>query len=128
MKLSYSAPSLCGKPTVLLIDDQEDIRAAWSMVLEAAGIAVITSADGEDGIRNARAHRPDVIICDFMMPGMDGLEACASIRSDETLRHAFIILWSAVPGLRANNLADLVIEKPVDVESFLKLIRDVGQH
>ncbi|GAB5097829.1 response regulator [Caballeronia sp. HLA56] len=115
-------------PIVLLIDDMEDIFAVWSLVLEAEGITVFTSQDGVDGLEKARVYRPDVIVCDLMMPGLDGLEVCATIRRDATLSHVFIILWTAAHGVRAGNHADLVVEKPVEVEPFLKLIRDVVRH
>ncbi|GAB5098136.1 response regulator [Caballeronia sp. HLA56] len=111
-----------------MIDDMGDILAVWSLVLEAEGITVFTSPDGVDGLEKARVYRPDVIVCDLMVPGLDGMEVCAIIRRDETLSHAFIILWTAAHGVRAGNRADLVIEKSVEVEPFLKLIRDVVRH
>ena len=58
-----------------------------------------------------------------MMPGMDGVEVCRAIRQDERIGKAFVILWSAARNIEANGLADIVMEKPVDVASFLGQVK-----
>jgi CheY-like chemotaxis protein len=113
-----------GQPTfVLLIDDEPDVCAAYSMLLDMEGMEVMTALNGKDALLKAKSRVPDVIICDYMMPGMDGLEVCRTIRADATLRDVTIILWSAARGVDAAGLADLIIEKPVRIEEFAQVIR-----
>ena len=110
---------------VLLIDDEPDICTAWSMVLEMEGMTVLTAQSGREGIALAKGQRPDVVLCDFMMPGMNGVEVCRVFRSDETLRHVSLIVWSAARGINTEGLADLVVEKPVRIEALIDHIRSV---
>ncbi|WP_061165006.1 response regulator transcription factor [Caballeronia temeraria] len=112
--------------TILLIDDDRDICAVWSMMLEAEGFSPFSAFDGPAGLAEAREHLPDIIICDFMMPAMDGVAVCRAIREDERLKNAFVILWSAARNIEANGWADMVVEKPVDVATFLGHIKAAG--
>jgi CheY-like chemotaxis protein len=112
--------------TILLIDDEMDICTVWGMLLEMEGMNVIAAANGEDGVAKALSAKPDVVICDFMMPGMNGLEVCAAIRGEQILQKASIVLWSAARGIDAEGLADSVVEKPVDADEFIKHIRLVA--
>jgi CheY-like chemotaxis protein len=123
---SPNPPTEIARPiTVLLIDDEPDICAVWSMVLEMEGMTAVTASSGAEGLSKASAHRPDVIICDFMMPAMNGLEVCRAIRSDEHLRYVSLVLWSAARGINADGIADLVVEKPVQIDTFIGNIRSV---
>lgn len=118
-------------PTVLLIDDEDDTRSIWGMVLELAGMNVVCAGTGEEGISTAITHRPDLIITDFMMPGIDGIEVCRRVRADERLRDVRLILWSAARGIDAKGLADLVVEKPVQIDLLLHHVRrllDTGRY
>ncbi|MFK4729110.1 response regulator transcription factor [Agromyces mediolanus] len=74
-----SAP---GAPRVLLVDDHGAIREALRIMLESHGLAVVgEAADGETAVRNAAALRPDVVLMDLRMPGMDGVAATREIRA-----------------------------------------------
>ena len=110
-------------PIVLLIDDEDDTRSVWCMVLELEGMTAISAANGEEGLSKAILHRPDLIITDFMMPGIDGLEVCRRVRADERLGDVRLILWSAAGGIDAKGLADLVVEKPVQIEVLLRHVQ-----
>ncbi|MDR5763204.1 response regulator [Caballeronia sp. LZ035] len=118
--MSCTDTSLIGKPpTILLVDDERDTRAVWSMVLELEGMTVFAAEDGEDGFAQALAHMPDLIITDFMMPRLDGLEFCRRVRLDGRLGQTRLILWSAARQIDTHGMADLVVEKPVHIDSFL---------
>lgn len=82
------------KPLVLVIDDNPDIRL---MLTELLGdeYGVIGAADGKEGLRLAARHVPDLIICDVMMPGMDGLECCRRIKSEVSTSHIPVLLLTA---------------------------------
>lgn len=66
--------------TVLIVDDEADVLDLLRYNLQKAGLQVITAGNGKDGLQIARANRPDVLVLDLMMPGMNGLEVCREIR------------------------------------------------
>ena len=70
------------KKRILVIDDNADIRDLVQYIFEKAGKLVIQGEDGEKGIAQAKAHRPDLILLDTTMPGISGLEVLKAIRKD----------------------------------------------
>src|SRR5215470_9130621 len=66
---------------VLNVDDEPQARRAMRIALIARGFEVIDAASGEEGIEMVRAERPDVVLLDLTMPGMNGIEACRAICS-----------------------------------------------
>lgn len=68
--------------TILVIDDEPKIAEICRDYLTAAGFAVITASDGPKGLAAARRDRPDLIVLDLMMPGMDGLDVCRELRRE----------------------------------------------
>jgi DNA-binding response OmpR family regulator len=81
---------------VLLIDDEPRLVAALQIRLEAAGYQVHTAYSGEEGVAAARHCRPDAIVLDINMPGMDGCEVCRLIKADSELRATPVIVISAI--------------------------------
>src|SRR5262245_26796283 len=67
---------------ILVVDDSEDIRDSFCLVLEEDGYEVLTASSGQEAIDKTRASRPDLILLDLVMPGMDGLEVLTRLRSD----------------------------------------------
>ncbi len=67
---------------ILIVEDERDILELVTHYLEKEGYRVRSAADGPAGLSAARAERPDVIILDLMLPGMDGLELCRKLRAD----------------------------------------------
>lgn len=66
--------------TVLVVDDEENIRELATLYLEKEGYWVQTASDGAEALEAVRAHEPDLIVLDVMMPELDGLEVCRTIR------------------------------------------------
>jgi CheY-like chemotaxis protein len=80
---------------VLVIDDSPTIVRVVQLVLTKAGFTVEAAADGEAGLAAARAHRPDLILLDFVMPKMNGYQVCRELAADAGLRDVPVVLMSA---------------------------------
>jgi DNA-binding response OmpR family regulator len=85
---------------VLVIDDEGPIRLLCRVNLEAAGMEVSEAQDGPAGVEAARAERPDVILLDVMMPGMDGWEVFGELLKDERTAKIPIVFLTARAELR----------------------------
>jgi DNA-binding response OmpR family regulator len=85
---------------VLVVDDQAAIRLLCRVNLEAEGMEVIEAGDGESGLAAARAERPDVILLDVMMPGMDGWEVAELLVEGEQTSQIPLVFLTARAELR----------------------------
>jgi DNA-binding response OmpR family regulator len=83
------------KTTVLIVDDEEDVLRPIAFRLEAQGFRVLLEPDGELGFQTAVAKRPDLILLDVMMPGMDGLALCTILKEREDTGAIPIIILTA---------------------------------
>ena len=81
--------------TVLVIDDEAPIRLLCKVNLEAEGMAVLEAADGPTGLEEAREHRPDVVLLDVMMPGLDGWSVAEQLLEDERTSAIPIVFLTA---------------------------------
>lgn len=84
-----------GERTVLVADDDDDIRMLVSIRLERLGLAVIAAADGERALALAREHAPDLAILDVTMPGLTGVEVTRALRADEATASIPVLLLTA---------------------------------
>jgi CheY-like chemotaxis protein len=73
---------LPSETTILVADDDPDVMAVIVDTLEPEGYRILTAADGESALRIAREARPDIVVLDWMMPGLDGLSVCRALRQD----------------------------------------------
>jgi two-component system, OmpR family, phosphate regulon response regulator PhoB len=87
-------------PRVLVIDDEAPIRLLCKVNLEAAGIDVSEAEDGKSGLEAAQSERPDVILLDVMMPGMDGWQVFEELLQDERTANIPIVFLTARAELR----------------------------
>lgn len=115
-------------PALLLIEDHAPLRRNLEEILTLEGHSVTTAATGPEGLRLAREHRPDLVICDIMLPGMNGLEILAALRADAaTVAMPFIFLTAKgeAPDIRAGMKlgADDYLPKPVSRADLLDAIR-----
>jgi DNA-binding response OmpR family regulator len=85
---------------VLVVDDEAPIRLLCRVNLEAEGMQVLEAADGFAGVEAARAERPDVILLDVMMPGMDGWQVAERLVEDDTTNQIPLIFLTARAELR----------------------------
>ena len=82
-------------PTVLVADDDADVRDVVVFKLEQAGYDVIVAEDGAAALQCARERKPDLAVLDVMMPGVSGLDAIREIRADAALADLPVILLTA---------------------------------
>jgi len=81
---------------ILLIEDNNDIRENTCEMLELAGYEIISTANGKNGVALAKEKKPDMILCDIMMPEMDGYEVFNGLRNDiKTVHIPFIFLTAS---------------------------------
>lgn len=78
----------------LVVDDDPSVVAVFADLLRGAGMIVSAHTDGEHALESARVERPDVVLADILMPGLDGFALCRAIRRDVALRHTPVILLS----------------------------------
>jgi two-component system, OmpR family, alkaline phosphatase synthesis response regulator PhoP len=112
---------------ILIIDDEDDIRELLKYNLIKEGFEVETASNGEDGIEKVISYKPDLIILDVMMPGIDGIETCEIIRKTEAISNTLICLltarnedYSQIAGLDAG--ADDYIAKPIKPKVLISRI------
>ncbi len=116
---------------ILIVEDDSTIRCILEMALRAAGYEHVTSAArGDEGLEAARKLRPDLVLLDLMLPGLDGLSVCRRIRESPALAETRIIMLTArseeqdiVRGLEIG--ADDYVTKPFSREVLLARIRAV---
>lgn len=110
---------------ILVIDDDESILDAVSMILEEEGYKVETIFKGEEAFRKVNTFRPDAIILDVLLSGKDGREICKDLKSDTGTQTIPIIMISAHPNAEKSSRscgADAFLAKPFDTEELLKTI------
>ncbi len=113
--------------SILIIDDEEDIREILKYNLEKEGFQVDTATDSENGLAKMKIKKPDLLILDVMMPGMDGIEFCELIRHTSGFEQIVICLltarnedYSQIAGLDSG--ADDYVSKPVKPKVLISRI------
>ncbi len=113
---------------VLVIDDEQVVRDAARLILEAEGLRVAVAADGEAGLAHEALDGCRVVLCDVMMPGRDGFEVVADIRARRPLVPIVVITGYATTAMAARALdagATAFLAKPFDEAELLEQVRRV---
>ena len=117
------------KGTILVIDDDEGIRAATAEILELAGYRVVVAADGQEAVELlAICPTPQAIVLDLMMPRMDGWTFLALLRSDPRFHDVPVMVTSAVPVRELPPGADLSLPKPFDAAQLGRAVARLCAH
>ena len=123
------SPDSADRPTLLIVDDNTDIRHYERNLLEKEYI-VIEAADGKEALETAKKEVPDLVVCDIMMPVMDGLEFCQSLKSNPATSHIPVIMLTAknldeqrIEGYECG--ADSYIAKPFNSKVLLARINNL---
>ncbi|WP_028974018.1 response regulator [Spirochaeta cellobiosiphila] len=116
--------------TILIVEDDADILELIAYNLEAQGYKVLRAGNGENGLRQAKEKEPDLVILDIMLPGIDGLDVCRTIKSTPETGNIPIIMLTAksedsdiITGLELG--ADDYIAKPFSPNILIARIRAV---
>jgi two-component system cell cycle response regulator DivK len=114
---------------ILVVEDTEDNRAILRDLLTHAGFNMLEAADGAAGVVMARADKPDLILMDIELPGVDGCEATARIEADPELRHIPVIAVSShgQPSDAAKAISSgcvAYVAKPCSPRAVLATIRE----
>ncbi|MBN1526272.1 MAG: response regulator [Candidatus Omnitrophica bacterium] len=113
---------------ILVVDDEPDILKVVVFRLKKLGYEIISAATGREALELVKAGKPDLILLDYRLPDMDGLEISKKIRADKELKDTPIILLSASSGedislaIKAANVNDYV-KKPFDLEELLDKVK-----
>lgn len=119
-----------GAKRILIVDDEPDIRTFLSMTLEATDYLVTVAEDGLQASQMARHLRPDVIILDVMMPGMDGISVLRGLRADAETADIPVVLLTAKAG-DADTWAgweagaNYYMTKPFDIDHLLDFLESL---
>jgi CheY-like chemotaxis protein len=113
--------------TVLIIEDNQEIRENTTEILELAGFKIIVSENGKVGVRTASQMLPDVILCDIMMPELNGYEVITQLKQNPaTSKIPFIYLTASVEKkeieIAMKMGADGYVRKPFEVNELLDAI------
>jgi CheY-like chemotaxis protein len=110
--------------TILVVEDDLDIREVMRMVLEASGYVVFEAGDGAEALDVVRAHPPGLILLDLMMPGMDGIQFREAQLQDPDIASIPVVIVSGgggVPEKAAELGAAGYLVKPTDMHRMLAL-------
>jgi CheY-like chemotaxis protein len=114
--------------SILLVDDEPDLLAAWHLILSEEGYHVCRAQNGLDALGCLTQHRPDLVITDWLMPLMNGAELCRRMRAHPDLAHVPILVHSSVllPS-DVDQVWDSCLRKPVHVPLFLTTVGKLCQ-
>ena len=116
---------------ILVVDDEQGIRAALGQLLEYEGYEVHTASNADDGIAEYKKFRPNLVFMDVKLPGMDGMEALRKLREIDPAATVVMISGHATirTAVEATQLgAYEILEKPLDTDRILVMLRNVFDH
>jgi putative two-component system response regulator len=126
--LHMEDPKLGRATKVLVVDDDPLIIQMYRDLLEHNDFFVITAPDGTKGLELAARERPNILLLDIMMPGIDGFEVCRRLKADPALQHIPIIILTAMSDPKLNSQAfkagaNLALRKPAEPATVLRTIQ-----
>lgn len=118
------------KPSILIIEDNEQNMYMLSYLLESSNYKVIKAYNGIDGLRLAHENHPEIILIDIQLPDMDGYEICSKLRHNGLPKNTTLIAVTsyAMGGDKEKSLeagADGYIEKPINPDTFIKQMEGI---
>ena len=114
---------------VLLVDDEPNILRVLEFLVKQEGYQVAKASNGEQALRLVQSFRPNIVVLDVMMPGMDGYEVASNIRSNPDFQHLAIIFLTA-KGTQQDRFkgyesgGEVYMTKPFDNETLIATINE----
>jgi len=117
-------------PKVLVIDNEQNVQKVAKVNLTASGYQVLVAADGEEGLRLAELHHPDLILLDLMMPGISGWDVLTAIRTRPQLQKTPVVIMTASLREGEEDKAHAMgavgyLAKPFSVDELLRQVKQV---
>jgi len=115
--------------TILVVDDEEAIMEMVCIFLEGEGYKTVQATNGQQGFDSLATTHPDLVICDVMMPVLDGREMCRRMQAHSDYRSIPVILMSAaIKSFSQSELSHaILLDKPFDLDKLLHTVQKVIQ-
>jgi len=123
-----ATPTVGSQKTVLVIDDQPFFVTMQQNLLKQQGYRVLAATNGTDGLARAKQFKPDLILLDVEMPGLDGFAMCEKLKQDEELRQIPVIFLTATQDIKLNEKAfkvgaEATVMKSISGERLINVVR-----
>jgi CheY-like chemotaxis protein len=117
---------------ILVADDEPDVRELCRTILTGEGYEVLEAQNGPECVSVASGEKPDLILLDWMMPGVDGMDTLRALKSLARTSLIPVVMLTALDGVAQINLATYIgaegyVTKPFEVEDLLSLVRRFTQ-
>jgi len=118
-----------GHHKLMIVDDDQDLNFIIRTILEQAGFNISSYFDAESALKNIKQEKPDIIMMDVMMPGMNGFDACKKIKGDPDICDTTVFMLTARGmgediDMAQQNKADFFISKPFDNDYLIEKINE----
>jgi CheY-like chemotaxis protein len=114
---------------ILVVEDNLDMRELFHLYLTREGFLVVTASDGREGLYLASAEKPDLIITDINMPGLDGLEMLKQLRTQPQFKDLPILVFTAFGIIERDNAiragATRAADKPIEFEAMIAEVNEL---
>ena len=119
--------------TILIVEDNEKNMKLARDILQAKGYATLEAVNGEDGVRLAMAHKPDLVLMDIQLPDINGVEAFRRIRAHaDTAAVPVVAFTASVTPMDRHRITDAgfdgFIGKPINLKEFVETVRKTLEH
>jgi CheY-like chemotaxis protein len=123
-----ATPTAPSQKTILIVDDQRFFLTVQEGLFKQQGFRVVTAANGTEALARAKQHRPDLILLDVEMPGMDGFAVCQKLKEDQELKQIPVVILTATQDVKLNQKAfkagaEITVLKTVSGERLLNIVR-----
>jgi CheY-like chemotaxis protein len=112
---------------ILFVERDPHVRALGAHILIDAGHRVDLALDGQEALAKVRAHKPDLVLCEILVPKLDGLALCRQVKANPETRHTLVLVLSILAAsARANEAgADGFLLKPLSQHRLIAMVQDL---